>query len=65
MHVVKKTTPTAEKKPLALVFPCVGSISLQTKTKLKKSLENILNCCKLQTVFKTKTKKGNNFHFKD
>ena len=27
--------------------------------------KNILNCCKLQIVFKNKTRLGNNFHFKD
>ena len=48
MHVVKVTTVTVEKKPLALVLPCLGSISLQTRTKLEKPLKNILNCCKLQ-----------------
>ena len=48
-----------------LVLPYLGSISLQTRTKLKKSLKNILNCCKLQIVFKNKTRLGNNFHFKD
>ena len=52
--VVKETTQTIEKKSLALVLPYLGSISLQTRTKLKKSLKNILNCCKLQIVFKTK-----------
>ena len=108
IHVVKKTTLTAEKKPLVLVIPWfnpyIGSISLQTwaitraklqnkclnvrervevvewnrtwsppfpccpvsrqcpwkkiliekKTwaKLKKSLKNTLNCCKVQIVFK-------------
>ena len=26
---------------------------------------NILNCCKVQIVFKNKTRLGNNFHFKD
>ena len=45
IHVVKETNPTAEKKPLALGLPYVGSISL--KTKFKKSLKNVLNCCKL------------------
>ena len=65
MHVVKETIITAEKKPLLLGLPYVGSISLQTRTKLKKSSKNILNCCKLQIVFKNKTKLGNNFHFKD
>ena len=32
---------------------------------MKKSLKNILNCSKLQIVFKNKTRLGNNFHFKD
>ena len=65
IHGVKETTLTVEKKPLVLVLPYLGSISLQTRTKLKKSLKNILNCCKLQIVFKNKTRLGNKFHFKD
>ena len=64
IHVVKETTLTVEKKPLVLVLPYLGSISLQTRTKLKKSLKNILNCCKLQIVFKNKIRLGNNFHSK-
>ena len=62
IHVVKETTLTVEKKPLVLVLPYLGSIYLQTR---KKSFKNILNCCKLQIVFKNKTRLGNNFHFKD
>ena len=65
IHVVKETILTVEKKPLILVLLYLDSISLQTRTKLKKSLKNILNCCKLQIVFKNKTRLGNNFHFKD
>ena len=65
MHVVKETTLAVEKKPPVLVPPYLGSISLQTRTKLKKSLQSILNCCKLQIVFKNKTRLGNKFHFKD
>ena len=65
IHVVKETTLTVEKKPFVPVLPYLGSISLQTRTKLKKSLKNILNCCKLQIVFKNKTRLGNNFHFKE
>ena len=65
IHLLKETTLTVEKKPLVLVLPYLGSISLQTRTKLKKSLKNILNCCKLQIVFQNKTRLGNNFHFKD
>ena len=65
MHAVKEAILTAEKKPFLLGLPYVGSISLQTRTQLKKSSKNILNCCKLQIVFKNKTKLGNNFHFRD
>ena len=64
IHVVKETTLTVEKKPLFLVLPYLISISLQTSTKLKNSLKTILNCCKLQIVFKNKNRLGNNFHFK-
>ena len=65
IHVVKETTLTVEKKPVVLVLPYIGSISLQTRTKLKKSLKSILNCCKLQIVFQNKTRLGSNSHFKD
>ena len=41
IHVVKETTVTV-KKPLGLVLPYLGSISLQTRTKLKKSLKNLI-----------------------
>ena len=42
IHVVKETTLTVEKKPLVLVLPYLDSISLQTRTKLKKSLKTFL-----------------------
>ena len=60
IHLVKQTTLTVEKKSLVLVFPYLASVSLQTRTKLKKSLKNILNCCNLQIVFKNKTRLGSN-----
>ena len=44
IHVVKETTLTVKKKSLVLVLPYLGSIFLQTRTKLKKSLKNIFNC---------------------
>ena len=49
-HVVNETTLTVAKKPLVLVLLYLGSVSLQTRTKLKKSLKNILNYCKLHIV---------------
>ena len=39
MQVVTETTLTVEKKPLVFVLLYLGSISLQTRTKLEKSLE--------------------------
>ena len=38
------------KKPLFLVLPYLGLLSLQTRTNLRKSLKGVLKCCKLQTV---------------
>ena len=64
VHVLKETTLTVGKKPLVLVLLQLGSVSLQTRTNLKKSLKNIINCCTLQNVFKNKTRLGN-FKFKD
>ena len=46
INVIKETTLTIERKPLVLVLTYRGSISLQTRTNLKKSLKNILNFCK-------------------
>ena len=51
IHLVKKTTLSVEKKPLALFLPFLGSISLETSTKLNKPLKNIPKCCKMQIVF--------------
>ena len=56
---------TVEKKILFLSLPNFGEISLQTRTKLRKSLEGLLNSCKLQVVFKSQKKLSSVFRFKD
>ena len=56
---------TVEKKTLILSLPYLGDISLQTRTKLRKSFKGILNCCKLQIVFKSQRKLADVFQFKD
>ena len=56
---------TVEKKTLFLSLPYLGEISLQTRTKLRKSLKGLLNSCKLQIVFKSQRKLSNLFRFKD
>ena len=53
------------KKPLFLVLPYPGPLSLQTSTKLRKSLKGILNCCKLQIMLKSQNKLANAFRFED
>ena len=40
----RETVITVPKKTLFLVLPYLGSLSLQAKTKLRKSLKDILNC---------------------
>ena len=53
------------KKTLFLVLLYLGPLSLQTRTKLSKSLKGILNCCKLQIKFKSQSKLTNAFRVKD
>ena len=56
---------TVEKKNLFLSLPFPGEISLQTRTKLRKSLKGLLNSCKLQIAFKSQRKFSNVLCFKD
>ena len=56
---------TVAKKPLFLVFPYCEPLSLETRTKLRKSHKGSLNCCKLQIVFNSQNKLVNAFPFKD
>ena len=65
INLVKEITLTVEKQSLVLALPHLGSISLQTRIKMKKLLKNILHYCKLQILFKNKTRLGNSFHFMD
>ena len=61
IHLVKENVPTVEKKRLLLVLPYLGIISLQTRTKLQQALKGVLNCCKLEIVFKCQTRLSNSF----
>ena len=65
IHILKEKVPTVGKKPLHLVLPYLGTIWLQTRTKLQKSIKGVLNCYKLQVISKSQNKLCNNFHFKD
>ena len=56
---------TVPKKTLVLVLPYFGPLSLQTRTKLRKSIKGTRNCCKLQIVFKSQNKLAKAFSFKN
>ena len=62
---IQEKVTTVPKKTLSLVLPYLGPLSLQTRTKLRKSLKGVLNCCKLQIVFKSQNKLAKAFRFKD
>ena len=62
---IQEKVITVPKKPLFLVLLYLGPLSLQTRTKLRKSLKSILNCFKLQIAFKSQNKLANAFRFKD
>ena len=64
-HRIHRQVITVPKKPLFLVLPYLGILSFQTRTKLRKSLKRILNCCKLQILLKSQSKLANAFNFKD
>ena len=65
VHLVKENVPTVEKKRLLLVLPYLGIISLQTRTKLQQTLKGVLNCGKLEIVFKCQARLSNSFRYKD
>ena len=65
IHLVKENVPTVEKKRLLLVLPYLGIISLQSRTKLQQTLNAVLNCCKLELVFKCQTRVSSSFRYKD
>ena len=56
---------TVEKRLFILPLPFLGDISLRLKTKLRKSFKNILNCCKVQIVFKSQKILSSQFRFKE
>ena len=62
---IQEKVVTVPKKTLFIVLLYLGQLSLQTRTKLRKSLKGILNCCKLLIVLKSQNKLVKDFRFKD
>ena len=44
---ISKKACNFKTKPLRLVLPYLGPISLQVRTKIRNALKSTLNCCKL------------------
>ena len=65
IHILKEKVLTVKNRPLELVLSYLATISLQTRTKLQKSIKGILYCCKLHAIFKSQNKLSNKFNFKD
>ena len=53
------------QKSLTTLLPYLEDVSIQMRTKLRKSFKGIFNCCKFWIVFKSQKKLANAFHFKD
>ena len=53
IHILKERVSIVEKRSLRLFLPYLETISLQTRTKLQKSIKVVLNCCKLQIILKS------------
>ena len=53
IHIHKEKAATVKKRPLGLFLRFLGTISLQTKTKLQDSIKGVPNYCKLQVIFKS------------
>ena len=45
LYIKRSQSITVEKKTLLMSLPYLGEISLQTRTKLRKSLKGLLNSC--------------------
>ena len=52
IHILKEKVPTVEKKPLRLAVPYLGTISLQTRTKLQKYIKGYLTTVNYRLLLK-------------
>ena len=65
IYLVKEKVTTVEGKCLLLGLPYLGVISLQTRTKFQQAFKGVLNCCRLEIVFKCQTRLSNSIRYKD
>ena len=65
LFIKRPQLAAVEKKTLFWSLPYLGEVSLQTRTKLRKSFKGLLNSRNLQIVFKSQRKLSSVFRFKD
>ena len=56
---------TVDKKELSITLPYLGNLSLAIRTRLQNSINRNLPFCKIKVIFKSTTRLGNFFRFKD
>ena len=62
---VKEAVATVPKKPYLVLLPFLGTLSLQIRTKIEKSLTEILPHCDPKVIFRSTRRLSNCFSFKD
>ena len=56
---------TVPKRELICILPYLGKVSLDLRTKVRRTIERNLPFCKLKIIFKFKCRLNTLFHFKD
>ena len=56
---------TVPKRELICILPYLGKVSLDLRTKVRRTIERNLPFCKLKIIFKSKCRLNTLFHFKD
>ena len=56
---------TVPKRELICILPYLGKVSLDLRTKVRRTIERNLPFCKLKIIFKSKCRLNTLFHFRD
>ena len=65
LYKPKSTCITTPEKVIIIVLPFLGSLSLQIRTRLRRSIKNNLPRCNLKTIFLSNYRLQSLFQFKD
>ena len=65
MFIQRLQIPTAPKKELIIILPCLSKMSQIVKYRLTKTMNKHIKFCKLRVIFQTNNRLRNYFRFKD